>query len=102
VGASLASAGAPGIAVGKDEHGWLRAIRKRRRWRVSVLVAIRWIAAAGLVATFIRDRAEWWALVTWAAGAIGRWAGIVDAAAEQAARPAAGGKRSVVEKSSHR
>jgi hypothetical protein len=90
VGASLASAGAPGIAVGKDEQDWLKAIRKRRRRRVSFLVATRWIAAAGLVATFIRDRVQWWALVTWAAGAVGRWAGIVDAAAAQAARPAAG------------
>ena len=90
VGASLASAGAPGIAVGKDEHAWLKAIRKRRRWRVSFLVAIRWIAAAGLVATLIRDRAEWWALVTWAVGAVGNWAGIADAAAAPAARPAAG------------
>jgi hypothetical protein len=89
VGTALVSAGVPGITTGEDDPGWLKAIRKRRRWRVSFLVAIRWIAAAGFVATSIRDRAEWWALGTWAVATVEGWIGIGEAAAS-AERPAAG------------
>lgn len=71
--AALQYAGGRGVPVSAADGTWLAVIRRRRWWRVNFLLAIRWAAGAAIVATLIRNYADWSKAAQWTLVSGGRW-----------------------------